>query len=121
AVDDTAHAGTTPVYAFVASTRGRATIGFWRSLDSGATWKSVTGTLTNPTLPVEYDGQTYRDCDSIDVGQGQSWYNELIAVDPTNPDHVLIGGSLCGARTLDGTSDSPHWELVAHWLPGHTE
>ncbi|MCU1278988.1 MAG: hypothetical protein JWM53_2534, partial [bacterium] len=31
--------------------------------------------------------------------------------------HVLVGGNLCGARTLNGTASSPTWELVSHWLP----
>jgi photosystem II stability/assembly factor-like uncharacterized protein len=117
AAGSTAQPAKTPVYAFVAATNGRSTLGFWRSLDGGVTWKDATGTLTNPSKPYTYEGDVYQDCPSVDIGEYQSWYNELIAVDPSNPDHVLIGGNLCGARTLDGTSDAPHWELVAHWAP----
>jgi hypothetical protein len=53
----------------------------------------------------------------MNIGHDQSWYNQSVSVDPTNPDHVLVGGNLCGARTLDGTSATPTWELISHWLP----
>jgi hypothetical protein len=53
------------------------------------------------------------------MGHGQSWYNQEIVVDPTNPDNVLVGGNTCGARTRDGTAASPTWELVSHWLPNY--
>jgi hypothetical protein len=103
-----ASADTTAVYAYVGSVDGFATVGFWRSLDGGKIWADATGTLANPTAS---------DCTSTNIGQDQTWYNEAIAVDPTNPDHVLVGGSLCGARTLNGTAASPTWENISHWLP----
>ena len=58
-------------------------------------------------------------CIDINVGHDQTWYNQAIVVDPTNADHVLVGGNLCGMRTLNGTAASPTWENVSHWLPGH--
>jgi hypothetical protein len=103
----------TVVYAYVGSTDGLSTIGFWRSRDGGATWANATGTLSNPTK-----SDPGSDCTSLDLGHGQTWYNQAIVVDPTNPDHVVAGGNLCGARTLNGTAASPTWELVSHWLPG---
>jgi len=108
ATDDPAH---TRVYAFVGNVNGSKTLGFWRSDDGGQTYVDATGTLANPTT-------TDTTCTDIDVGQGQTWYNQAIVVDPTNPDHVLVGGSLCGMRTLNGTAAAPSWELVSHWLPG---
>src|SRR5262249_9049673 len=57
------------------------------------------------------------DCADMQLSFPQSWYDQVIAVDPTDPDHVVIGGSLCGARTLNGTAAQPTWELVAHWSP----
>jgi hypothetical protein len=104
------------VYAWVGSVDGSYTVGFWRSLDGGATWVDATGVLANPTLVVQNDDDS---CATLDVGHGQSWYNQAIVVDPTNADHVLVGGDLCAMRTLDGTSEVPTWELVAHWLPGN--
>jgi hypothetical protein len=104
----------TVVYAYVGSTDGFKTLGFWRSKDGGATWVNATGTLPNPSLAPP--GST-ADCEGLDLGHDQTWYNQAIVVDPTNPDHVVVGGNLCGARTLNGTAPSPTWELISHWLP----
>ncbi|HTJ42355.1 MAG TPA: hypothetical protein VL463_09695 [Kofleriaceae bacterium] len=106
----------TVVYAYVGAVDGSHTVGFWRSDDAGKTWVDATGALANPTL---VDPNQDDSCIDMDVGHGQSWYNQAIVVDPTNADHVLVGGNLCGVRTLDGTSDAPKWELVSHWLPGN--
>jgi photosystem II stability/assembly factor-like uncharacterized protein len=106
----------TVVYAFIgnADERSNRTLGIWRSRDGGRTWKDATGVLLNPTLPSDSGS---RQCGSMNIGRGQTWYNQAITVDPTNPDHVLAGGSLCSVRTLNGTADSPSWENVSHWLP----
>lgn len=101
----------TVVYAFIGGVYGEATRGFWRSKDGGLTWSDATGALANPT--VFDDG-----CLSIDVGHNQTWYNQAIVVDPTDANHVLVGGNFCGMRTLNGTADAPVWENVSHWLPG---
>ncbi len=105
----------TVVYAIVGGIGGDHTQGYWRSNDGGATYVDATGTLANPTLLAENNDDS---CLGIDVGHAQSWYNQAITVDPTNPDHVLVGGNLCGMRTVNGTAASPTWELVSHWLPG---
>jgi len=107
----------TVVYAYVGTVDNFATLGFWRSNDGGMTWADATGTLANPTNPIDFGGQIFQDCESLNLGHDQTWYNQAIVVDPTNPDHVLVGGNLCGARTLNGTAASPKWELVSHWLP----
>ena len=103
----------TVVYAMVGSVDGLSTTNFWRSLDGGATWSDATGVLSNATLSVG----GYQDCGSLDIGHDQTWYNQAIVVDPTNADHVLVGGNLCGARTLNGTAPLPTWEIVSDWLP----
>jgi hypothetical protein len=109
--------GTTVIYAYVGSTDGLSTVGFWRSMNGGASWVNATGTLANPSLP---PATRPADCEGLDLGHDQTWYNQAIVVDPTNPDHVLAGGNLCGARTLDGTAAAPKWELISHWLPNDT-
>jgi hypothetical protein len=106
----------TVVYAYVGSTDGFKTVGFWRSMDGGATWVNATGTLPIPSAAPPL-GQGPPDCEGLDLGHDQTWYNQAIIVDPTNPDHVVAGGNLCGARTLNGTAPSPTWELISHWLP----
>ncbi len=117
ATGPTTDPASTVVYAYVGSSFGDRTVGFWRSTDGGLTWRDATGTLANPSLPYNNGTSTVSDCGDMDVGHNQSWYNQAIVVDPTNPDHVLVGGNLCGVRTLNGTSASPTWELVSHWLP----
>lgn len=115
----TANPATTPVYAYVGAVDGFATLGFWRSLDGGRTWANATGTLGNPTMQYPIGGGQFRqDCGSVNLGHDQTWYDQAIVVDPTNPNNVLVGGSLCGARTRNGTAAQPTWELVSHWLPG---
>ena len=86
---------------------------YWRSINSGTNWTSITGTLANPTTSVGGD----RDCASINVNDAQAWYNAALAVDPGNDNNVLVGGMLCGLRTTNGLAASPTWENVAHWLP----
>jgi len=110
--------GRTVVYAYVGATDGFKTLGFWRSKDGGASWVNATGTLPIPSATPPLDaGGGPPDCEGLDLGHDQTWYNQAIVVDPTNPDHVIVGGNLCGARTLDGTAPSPTWELISHWLP----
>jgi hypothetical protein len=116
---DPAH---TVVYAYVSAVGGQKTRGFWRSKDGGVTWVDITTALANPTLgydwpPHDPTSEVYSDCPDLDIGSGQSYYNQAIAVDPTNPDHVLVGGQFCSMRTLNGTADAPTWELISHWLP----
>jgi hypothetical protein len=115
AVGPTTDPTTTVVWAIVGGIRGDKTLGFWRSTDGGATYVDATGTLANPTLLAQNGDNS---CVDINVAHAQSWYNVAIVVDPTNPDHVLVGGNLCGMRTLNGSAASPTWELVSHWLPG---
>jgi len=104
----------TVLYAYVGTTDNFTTLGFWRSNDGGATWVDATGTLANPTLPFTRGGKTAQDCEGMNIGHDQTWYNQSIVVDPTNADHVLVGGNLCGVRTLNGTAATPSWELVAN-------
>jgi len=84
-------------------------LGFWRSLDGGQTWKDMGGTVANPTTGTQ--------CVDLNIAHGQAWYNQAIAVDPDNDDHVIAGGNLCSVRTLNGTAAMPVWENVSHWLP----
>ncbi|MBV8756271.1 MAG: hypothetical protein JO257_03280 [Deltaproteobacteria bacterium] len=114
AVGGTGDPAHTRVYAFVGSVDGSKTLGFWRSDDGGQTYVDASGSLANPTLASNQDTS----CTDLNVGHDQTWYNQAIVVDPTNADHVLVGGNLCGMRTLNGTAASPTWELVSHWLPG---
>lgn len=96
------------VYAYVSNGDGSAQLGFWRSFDGGRTWQEMPGTLANPTG----DGE----CGDLNFGHDQSWYNQAIAVDPSDDNKVIVGGNLCGARTLNATRPNPVWENVSIWL-----
>src|SRR5207248_1903092 len=104
----------TTVYAQVSTLQGDATAGVWRSDTSGASWADASGTLGNPTL-VSARGRM--DCGTVDSAHGQAYYNLAIAVDPDDDNHVIVGGNLCGMRTLAGKMGSPVWENISHWLP----
>jgi hypothetical protein len=104
----------TVLYAQVASSLEYSGAGYWRSLDSGGSFVDITGTLGNTTLPAD---PTQSDCLDVNTNGGQAWYTAAIAVDPANDAHVLVGGSYCGLRTLNGLSDDPVWENISHWLP----
>jgi hypothetical protein len=100
------------IYALAANQTGSATVAVMKSLDGGATWTVVAqGVSTIPTNPTP--GATGADCMTLDIGHGQSQYDLTVSVDPGNPNNVLIGGNLCGARTIDGGAT---WQMVADWL-----
>lgn len=75
--------------------------GMYRSDNGGENW-SITANGPN-MLGYEMDGS--------DSG-GQGWYDLTMAVDPTDPDVVLIGGINLWKSTDGGVG----WEIVAHWL-----
>jgi hypothetical protein len=112
ATGGTADPAATVVYALAGSlseTPSAATNAVLKSTDGGATWM-VKGTKTTPvTNPTGGNN-----CTNLDVGHLQSWYNLAIAVDPGDANRVIIGGDLCGVRTIDGGTT---WQNVAHWLP----
>ena len=117
-VPGTPTAATAVVYALAASQTGAMTVAVIKSIDGGASWTTVSnGPDTIPTNPAP--GATGADCLTMDIGHGQSQYDLAIGVDPGNPSNVLIGGNLCGARTIDGGAT---WQIVSDWLAfGGTE
>ncbi len=95
------------------------TVLLFSTRDGGGSWArlgtALSTNLTNPTATVTFpDGTTENDCDTLDLGHGQSWYNLAVGVDPANPDHAIMGGNLCSVRTLDGGAT---WQNASHWLP----
>lgn len=80
----------------------------YRSDDGGLTFRSLRvnagGTPVNPN----------RSQPTLDLGHGQAWYNQALAVDPFDPDLVLAGGDLAVIRSRDGGLS---WTVVADWLP----
>jgi photosystem II stability/assembly factor-like uncharacterized protein len=112
AASGTADPAATVVYAIGGSLNdgASATNAVLKSVDGGNTWTAVATKNTPVTNPTILAPQ----CTTVDVGHDQSWYNLAIGVDPADPKRVLIGGNLCGIRTIDGGAT---WQNVAHWLP----
>lgn len=100
----------TTMYAQVANTADNSQIEVLKSIDGGASWVEVATPSTPPTNPTTGSA----DCTTMDLGGTQSFYNLAVAVDPTNANHVILGGQLCSARSIDGGIT---WSLVSHWLP----
>jgi hypothetical protein len=100
------------VYALAANEAGSQTVAVLKSFDGGTSWTAVAqGRSTIPTNPTP--GATGADCMTLDIGHGQSQYDLAIAVDPGNPNSLLIGGNLCGARSIDGGIT---WQIASDWL-----
>ncbi|HWO24121.1 MAG TPA: hypothetical protein VNO30_35505 [Kofleriaceae bacterium] len=109
AVPGTTTADAAVVYGIASDQTGATTVAVIKSVNGGATWSIVaqgaSTTVSNPT--------TNTNCRDMNIGHGQSNYDLTITVDPGNPNNVLVGGNLCGARTIDGGAT---WNLVGHWL-----
>lgn len=78
--------------------------------DKGHTWTwqaapTATGGLFQGTGP------------SMTSDGGQEWYNQAIAVDPANPNRLIMGANLAMYRSLDGGAT---WQQMTHWYgSGH--
>ena len=67
-------------YVCYANGTNSTTAGVYRSADSGTTWVQIAPGSTGNDSPVNFYG----------LGQGN--YNSTNAVDPTNPNRLLVGG-----------------------------
>jgi uncharacterized repeat protein (TIGR01451 family) len=86
-----AHSSPSTLYASVGST---GPVALYKSTNGGSSWSQLTGAP-------DYTGQSY----SYGSGSGeQGWYDNVVAVDPTNANHVLAGGIALVATTDGGTS-----------------
>jgi len=77
--------------------------GVYRSTNSGVSF------TTRSTSPNILDWS----CDGSGTG-GQGWYDLAIAVSPTNPETVYVGGVDVWKSTNGGTT----WEINSHWYGG---
>ena len=82
--------------------------GFWRSDDGGATFSLLPmGAGHAPTNPTSHQPD-------LDVMHGQCWYNQMLVVDPANPDIVFTGGNYSLVRSTDAGAT---WTVMGDWLP----
>ncbi|HZX89320.1 MAG TPA: hypothetical protein VFE67_01660 [Rudaea sp.] len=83
----------------------------FKSTDNGVTW---TGTARS--TGTKYKTYTNKNSESSAISgllNGQGWYNELVLVDPVNPDVAYFGGALLLAKTSDGGTS---YSQVSNWL-----
>ena len=84
------------LYATFQSSANSRALGIYKSADNGTTWT----TLTNANA-----GQW---------ASSQAWYDLIMAVDPDDANHVVIGGLDCYATTDGGTT----WTAISSWFGG---
>ena len=103
---------TATVFAVVVRDDSSGTLAVWRSTNGGQTFLNVatsTTAVANPTVS--------NDCKNMNVGHGDSWYGLAVAVDPADPQRVLIGGDLCTYRT---SNSGASWSVASNWLGSNT-
>ena len=76
---------------------------FQKSTNGGASWSSL-------TIP-PYVEQNCVNSLVNDFTRGQAWYDLILAVHPTNPDIVIVGG-IDLYKSTDGGST---WNLISYW------
>ena len=78
---------------------------FKKTTDGGTTWADV-------TIPIHLDYDCTPSTD--DFTRGQAGYDLILAVNPTDSEHVLVGGIDVYRSTNGGSS----WEPISYWT-GH--
>ncbi len=86
------------IYAFVENNNKLENL--YRSDDEGLTWVTL-------AKPKNYEYRTPAD----DFTRGQAWYDQAIAVDPNNPNTVIVGGIDLFKSTDGGTT----WNQISKW------
>ena len=84
---------------------GRNIAFFKKSTNGGTSWTSV-------TVP-KYLNQNCS-VSTTDFTRGQSWYDLILKVNPTDSDHVVVGGIDVHRTTNGGTS----WSSISYWTRG---
>ena len=69
-------------------------LGVWASVDGGASWTFMQGSA----------GGSLKSCDGTSGDYNQNWYDQVIAVDPDDPDRIFVGTYDVWLARRDGTS-----------------
>ncbi|WP_338768016.1 choice-of-anchor D domain-containing protein [Bernardetia sp. ABR2-2B] len=76
---------------------------FKKSINAGVSWTDV-------TIPL-YRNQGGCATNGTQFTRGQAWYDLILQVNPTNPNHVVVGG-IDVHRTTDGGAN---WTSISYW------
>ncbi len=96
------------VYALAANPGGDLA-NMYRSINGGLNWRSLRTTgprkvYTNPNTTASRPAQLFNT---------QGWYDQMLIVDPTNPNRFFFGGALHTATSADGGHT---YSMVSEWL-----
>ncbi|MBI3349666.1 MAG: hypothetical protein HY020_20955 [Burkholderiales bacterium] len=100
--------GDSVVYAYAALAYPGGQKDLFRSSDGGQSWTALGLNGRAPVNPNEENP-------TMDLMLGQSFYNHMVTVDPSDParNTVYLGGQLATAKTTDGGNS---WRLLTNWL-----
>ena len=86
----------------------------FKSTNGGSTWAAVGATtVRSRTTYKSYTNKNTESGTLATLFNGQGWYDQMVVVDPTNPNNVFFGGALLVARTADGGST---FSQTSNWL-----
>ena len=99
------------VYAFAENAASTDQLDLFRSTDGGQTWTALGINSKVPSNP-------NTDNPNMDLMHDQSWYNQMILVDPRDATRntIYLGGNLSSAKSTDGGNT---WTLLSNWLYGN--
>jgi len=95
---------------------GNATADFadiFKSTDNGQSWTGMGKTAVNGSTYKSYTNTNTESADLSTLLNGQGWYNQLVLIDPTNPNVAYFGGALLLVRTTNGGTN---FSQVSNWL-----
>lgn len=83
----------------------------FRSTNGGQDWTALGLRSKTPVNPLSQDQP------DMDVMHDQAWYNQMLLVDPGDPERntVYIGGNLTSDKSTDGGNT---WEILTDWANG---
>jgi len=86
----------------------------FKSTDGGASWIGVGATKKgNRVTPKNYTNRNTEASSLATLLNGQGWYDQMVVVDPVNPNAAYFGGALVMTKTSDGGGT---YKQVSNWL-----